>query len=100
MPSLWISGPAARHVSEVRGRCQRITKHNEEVFRLKTFWNLLQRTLEGEFNRSPWLELRTNEPVPITTTSTEPAIRMAWRAEIHDSWRAPQARTPLGVRVD
>ena len=46
-------------------------------------------TLESGDERSPWLELRTDEPVRITTSSTEPAVRMAWREDIHPSWEAP-----------
>jgi hypothetical protein len=76
-------------IDQVRARCEGVARQNEEVFRLTTFWKLLRRTLEGEFDRSPWLELRTDERLPITTTSTEPAIRMIWRADIHDRWKAP-----------
>jgi putative DNA primase/helicase len=76
-------------INKIRARCQSVAARNEEVFRLTTLWKLLQRTAEGHFDRSPWLELRTDEPVPITTSSTEPAIRMIWREDIHDSWQAP-----------
>jgi len=76
-------------MDEVRRRCQGIPEHNEEVFRLTTLWRLLLRTSECDENRSPWLELRTDEPVPITTTSTEPAVCMVWREEINRDWLAP-----------
>jgi putative DNA primase/helicase len=76
-------------IEEVKQICRGLVDHNQEVKRLVKFWELVSRTIEGDHERSPWLELRTDEPIRITTTSTEPAVRMAWREDIHPSWQAP-----------
>jgi putative DNA primase/helicase len=72
----------------VRAICNRVAEHNQEVARLARFWELLIRTAEAPDERSPWLELRTNEPL-LRGGGTEIAIRMAWRDDIHDDWRGP-----------
>jgi len=74
---------------EVQVICRAVADHNQDVKRLTTFWHLLIQTIEGEAERSPFLELRLDEPISLTATSTEPAVRMAWRADVHDSWLAP-----------
>ena len=68
--------------------CNKITAHNQLVGRLARFWDLLQRTLIVPDERSPWLELREAEPMPVGG-GTAPAALMVWRDDIHPSWTAP-----------
>src|SRR5206468_7166777 len=76
-------------IAQVREICRRVAEHNQEVRRLTKLWELLIRTLQGDFDRSPWLQYRPDEPIPISTTAAEPAVRMAWRECIHYTWQAP-----------
>jgi putative DNA primase/helicase len=72
----------------VRARGSKIVAHNQLVARLARVWDLLERTIEAPYERSPWLELRKSEPLP-GGKGNAPAIRMTWCDEIHESWRAP-----------
>ncbi len=75
-------------IAAVREICARVAVHNQEVARLARFWELLIRTVEAPEDRSPWLDLRHDTPTS-KSEETEPAIRMAWRDEIHPDWRVP-----------
>ena len=74
--------------ARVKKICGRIAAHNQHVARLARFWDLLRRTLTAPDERSPWLELRLDEPLP-NGEGTAPAIVMVWRDDIHPSWKAP-----------
>src|SRR5205085_12353868 len=58
-------------IAQVREICRRVAEHNQEVRRLTKLWELLIRTLQGDFDRSPWLQYRPDEPIPISTTAAE-----------------------------
>ena len=62
-------------------------KHNSEVARRARLWELLARQLDKGHERSPWLHYQHD--APLQDDETGPGIRMTWRAEIHESWRAP-----------
>jgi putative DNA primase/helicase len=75
-------------IAAVKELCGRVAAHNQDVARLARFWELLIRTVEAPDERSPWLDYRPDESVP-DGDSTEPAIRMAWRDDIHKDWQVP-----------
>jgi hypothetical protein len=75
-------------LAQVKKICDAIAKHNQAVARLARFWELLKRTLDAPDERSPWLELRVDEPLP-DGEGTAPAVLMVWRDDIHPSWIAP-----------
>ena len=76
-------------LENVKAICAAVAVHNQDVRRLAVFWELLIRTLEGDAERSPYLDLRPDERTGLTSSNTQFAVRMIWRAEVHDSWRAP-----------
>jgi putative DNA primase/helicase len=75
-------------LAAVREICGAVAVHNQDVARLVRFWKLLIRTVGGPDERSPWLELRTDEPLP-KGSGVEPAVCMAWRDDIHPDWCVP-----------
>jgi hypothetical protein len=78
LEEVWPGLPA----KDVIAACEIIAEHNQEVKRLVTFWELLARTLEGDFKKSPWLDLREDK-------NGEREVKMTWRADIHESWIEP-----------
>ena len=66
--------------------CAEVATHNQVVARLARFWRLLKQTIEATDERSPWLELRHEAAA---SGETNIVIAMAWRDEIHPSWRVP-----------
>ena len=61
----------------VKQACDEIAEHNREVATLGAFWRRLERTLEGDFGKSPWIRLDGGE------------ICMNWSDDVHESWEAP-----------
>jgi putative DNA primase/helicase len=74
-----LPGVAIETVQKV---CARVAEHNRLVAKLARLWVLLARTAEAPEDRSPWIDLRLDEP-PGTDAV------MAWRENIHSDWRAP-----------
>jgi len=69
--------------------CGPVQAHNQDVRKLAILWDLLLRTVQSRAERSPYLYLRHDEKTGLTGSNTQPAIRMLWRADIHDTWLAP-----------
>ncbi len=76
-------------LKQVQQTCALVAIHNQDVRRLAKFWELLIRTLESDAERSPYLYLNPNEHTGLTGANTQPAVRMIWRENIHESWLAP-----------
>jgi putative DNA primase/helicase len=85
---LEVSVTPGMPLARVKKVCSRIAAHNQLVARLAQFWDLLRRTLAAPDERSPWIELRLDEPLP-NGEGTAPAIVMVWRDDIHSTWAAP-----------
>jgi putative DNA primase/helicase len=87
-------------LDQVKAICGAVAQHNQDVRRLTTFWDLLILTAVGEAELSPYLDVRHDEPISLTASSVEPAIRMAWRLDIHKSWSAPTIIMDATMQVD
>jgi hypothetical protein len=83
-----VSARPGMPLAHVKKICIRIAAHNQLVARLAQFWDLLRRTVAAPDERSPWLELRLDEPLP-NGEGTAPAVLMVWRDDIDSSWAAP-----------
>jgi hypothetical protein len=59
--------------------CKKIATHNGFVRKLARLWHLIASQVEGGQERSPWLSV----------DSIEDEVRMAWRKDIHETWRVP-----------
>ena len=71
---------------EYKAACAQVAMHNQLVARLARFWRLLKQTIEAPDERSPWLEVRHKIG---EDGKTNIVVAMAWRDEIHQSWRVP-----------
>jgi len=77
-------------IALVRKAVAQVELHNKQVANLARFWELALRTIEADVERSPWLWVRQQTPLPGPKKErTAPAIYMAWRDDIHESWAAP-----------
>jgi len=77
-------------IAQVRKAVALVELHNKQVANLARFWKLLRRTIETDTERSPWLSMRQKTPLPDSKKArAAPAIYMAWRDDIHQSWEAP-----------
>jgi hypothetical protein len=64
-------------IEDVIQACAEIEEHNREVSALAAFWSRLEQTLEGDFDKSPWIRLSLNE------------IDMHWSDDVHASLVVP-----------
>ena len=83
----------------VKAICAEAAGINRAVAHFARLWEMLARTINENYARSPWIEFE--KQARAENGETTPAVWLSWRDDIRESWRAPtitmDATTPVEI---